>query len=61
MSDGPINLNKARKARKRADDKALADANAAKHGRSKAERVAEAARTDRARALLDGHKFTEDE
>jgi len=34
----PINLNKARKARARADDKARADANAVKFGRSKAER-----------------------
>jgi len=34
----PINLNKARKARARADDKARADANAVKFGRSKAAR-----------------------
>ena len=34
----PINLNKARKARARADDKARADGNAVKFGRSKAER-----------------------
>jgi hypothetical protein len=51
-----VNLNKARKARDKAAQKAEASANRAAHGRSKAERIA--AETERARAasLLDGAK-----
>ena len=56
----PINLNKARKARDRAAEKARADANAVKHGRTKAERLAEAARAEQAARRLDQLKF-EDE
>lgn len=56
----PINLNKARKARDKADAKARADANAVKFGRTKAERIAEAAREDRAKRLLDGHQRDDD-
>ena len=55
----PINLNKVRKARDRAADKAEADANAVKHGRSKAERMLDAARADKARTALDQAKFDE--
>ncbi len=54
-----LNLNKARKARERAEAKAQADANAAKHGRTKAERLLEAARAEKARHALDGLKFEE--
>jgi len=52
----PISLSQARKSRRRAQKKAVADANAAKHGRSKAERLLQAARDDKARRMLDGHK-----
>ena len=55
----PINLNKVRKARDRAADKAQADANAAKFGRSKAERLLDAARADKAKTALDQAKFEE--
>ncbi|MBU1836069.1 DUF4169 family protein [Loktanella salsilacus] len=55
----PINLNKVRKARDRATEKAEADANAVKHGRSKAERMLDAARADKARTALDQAKFEE--
>ncbi len=55
-----VNLNKARKERARAEDKARADANAAKHGRTKAQRLIEAAQADKARRVLDQAKF-EDE
>lgn len=55
-----VNLNKARKDRARSEDKARADANAAKHGRTKAQRLLEAARADKARRTLDQAKF-EDE
>jgi hypothetical protein len=56
----PINLNKVRKARDRAAEKLRADANAAKHGLSKAERVIEAARADLAARRLDQLKFDDD-
>ena len=60
MSDHtPINLNKVRKIRDRAAEKAQADANAVKFGRSKAERLLEAARADKARSALDQSKFEE--
>ncbi len=54
------NLNKARKDRDRTAKKAEADVNAAKHGRTKAERMAEAARDAQTKARLDELKF-EDE
>ena len=59
MTGSVTNLNKARKARDRAAEKAQADANALKHGRSKAERLLEAAREEQARRALDGAKFEE--
>lgn len=51
-----INLRQARKARDRARKKAEADANAARHGRSKAARALEQARADKARRHLDQHR-----
>lgn len=55
----PVNLNKARKARDRAAEKAQADANALKHGRTKAERLLEAAQAEKAKRALDQAKFEE--
>jgi hypothetical protein len=55
-----INLNKQRKARDRAAEKAQADINAVKHGRTKAERLADTTRIEITRARLDQLKF-EDE
>jgi hypothetical protein len=55
----PVNLNRVRKEKARAEAKARADANAAKHGRTKAERLLEAARTEQARRRLDQLKFEE--
>lgn len=55
----PVNLNHARKERARAEEKARADANAALHGRTKAQRLLDAARSDQARRALDAHKFEE--
>jgi len=52
-----LNLNRARKARDRAAEKAQADANAMKHGRGKAERLLEAAQAEKARRALDQAKF----
>jgi len=51
-----INLRTARKQATRAQGRQLADANAAKHGRSKAERNLQDARAIKARAELDAHK-----
>lgn len=51
-----INLNRARKAAKKRDDKARAAANRALFGASGAERAKLEAERARARQMLDGHK-----
>ena len=56
MADKPISLSKARKARARAVAKRDADANAAKHGRTRAEREAATRNSAREQARLDGHE-----
>ena len=56
MTGNVVSLNKARKARGRAVEKAQADANAVKHGRTKAQRLLEAAQADKARRALDQSK-----
>ncbi len=53
---GPVNLNRYRKAKARADKKARANENAAKHGRTKAQKAVERADKARADRLLDGHR-----
>ena len=55
----PVNLNRVRKDRARAEAKAQADANAAKFGRTKAERLADVTRASKAAERLDQHKFEE--
>ncbi|MCF6316172.1 MAG: DUF4169 family protein [Marinosulfonomonas sp.] len=55
-----VNLNQARKTRARDDKRIAADANAAKFGRTKAERIAQAARSDKARKMLDQHMLDEE-
>lgn len=50
-----INLRAVRKAKAKAETRAQADVNAAKFGRSKAERAQEAARAAKAKRDLDGH------
>ncbi len=52
---GVVNLKAARKARVRAEAKGVADANAAKFGRTKSEKERAAAQADKARRDLDGH------
>lgn len=49
-----VNLNRARKARKRAEAEARAVANRAKHGRTAAEKEKDRLEEARRRALLDG-------
>lgn len=51
-----INLRAVRKAKARAKDRAQADENAAKSGRTKAEKKQEAATSEKARRDLDGHE-----
>jgi hypothetical protein len=51
-----VNLNRARKARAKAEDAARAAANRAKHGRSAAEKAADRAAEAQRRRLLDGAK-----
>jgi hypothetical protein len=52
-----INLNTARKDRNRATEKARADENAVKHGRTKAQRLLETMQAEKARKTLDQAKF----
>jgi hypothetical protein len=53
----PINLNQVRKTRKKVAAKASADENAVKFGRTKAQRVLEAARSSKMDAHLSQMKF----
>ena len=55
----PINLNQIRKDRVRTTDKAQADVNAVKFGRTKAQRLLEAVQAEQARNRLDQTKFDE--
>lgn len=55
----PINLNKARKARARAADKAQAAENRVRFGRSKAEKTVSKLEAERARRLHDEKKRDE--
>ncbi|QXT38436.1 DUF4169 family protein [Gymnodinialimonas ceratoperidinii] len=59
MADRPVNLNRVRKARARDAARRQADENAVKHGRSKEEREAEAARLAMLKKRLDGHERDE--
>lgn len=51
-----VNLRTARKGKARAEARAKADENAARFGRTKAQKAVEAAEAARARAELDGKK-----
>lgn len=51
----PINLNQYRKQKARAAKRARGDENAAKHGRSKADRELDEARARKAKTTLDAH------
>jgi Domain of unknown function (DUF4169) len=56
MSAEVVNLRQARKARDKAAARVEADANAARHGRSKADRQRQEAEADAAARALDGHR-----
>ncbi len=51
-----INLRQARKAATRKADRAAGDANAARFGRSKAEKALQQARAEKSGRDLDGHR-----
>ena len=51
-----LNLNRARKAKAKADDKTRAAENRAKHGRSKVEKTLDQLRADKLTRDLDGAK-----
>jgi hypothetical protein len=51
-----LNLNRARKAKAKTDDKTRAAENRAKHGRSKIEKTLDVARADKLRRDLDSAK-----
>ncbi len=55
----PVNLNRFRKQKARADQKARAQENSVKFGRSKAEKQAEEQRNKSDERHLDGHKLDE--
>ncbi|WP_342075994.1 DUF4169 family protein [Yoonia sp. SS1-5] len=57
----PVNLNQARKAKDRAAAKARADANAVRFGRTKAERLLDAAREKQAQDRLSQLKFDDED
>ena len=57
----PINLNRFRKAKARAEKDAQAEENRVKFGRTKAEKQLQRAADDKARRHLDGHKLTDDD
>ncbi|MFT4148986.1 MAG: DUF4169 family protein [Paracoccaceae bacterium] len=54
-----VNLNRFRKDKARSEARAEADANAVKHGRTKAQKAREAADAARAKAELDGKRLDE--
>jgi hypothetical protein len=55
----PVNLNKFRKAKARADKQTRAEANTVKFGMTKLEKNQQAQKADQAARLLDGHKLNE--
>lgn len=55
------NLNRFRKQKARADRRVEADANAAKFGRTREQRLREEAEAEKARTVLDAHRRDPDE
>ncbi|WP_158968299.1 DUF4169 family protein [Chachezhania sediminis] len=56
----PVNLNRFRKEKARADRKARADENAVKFGRTKAEKSRDKAEAEREERRLDAHRRDDD-
>ena len=57
----PVNLNRFRKQKARAQKKARADENAVTFGRGKAQKELDRARAEKARRDLEGHERERDE
>ncbi|WP_170463806.1 DUF4169 family protein [Ruegeria arenilitoris] len=55
----PVNLNRFRKEKARAENKARADQNAVAFGRNKAEKNADKLRQEKQKRDLDGHELDE--
>ncbi|WP_170324844.1 DUF4169 family protein [Ruegeria arenilitoris] len=55
----PVNLNRYRKEKARAEKKARADQNAVKFGRSKAEKIEDKFHQDKQRRDIDNHELDE--
>ncbi len=60
MTETPVNLNRVRKEKARDEARRQADANSVKFGRTKAERLGDALRNEKARAALDRHKLDDE-
>ena len=60
MTGKVVNLSRARKARARDEKRRQADENAARFGRTKAERAADRAEADKAARHLDQHRREDD-
>ncbi|KNX41888.1 hypothetical protein ROTO_14890 [Roseovarius tolerans] len=60
MSDRPVNLNRVRKQKARAADKARADENATRFGRTKVQKTLEETQAEQARSILDLHRRDKD-
>jgi len=56
----PVNLNQFRKKQSRLDQKQAADENAARFGRTKAERILESTRSAKAAKMLDQHQLDDE-
>lgn len=56
-----VNLNRFRKAQARVKNRAEADGNAVKFGRTKAQKALEEAQAEQARAALEAHKREPDD
>jgi len=57
----PVNLNRFRKQKARAEDKARADENAVTYGRRKSAKTLDKARADKASRDLDAHRRDDDQ
>jgi hypothetical protein len=55
-----VNLNRVRKSRARVEKQKTADVNAVKFGRTKAERLIDVVRDEKARKMLDQHEMEEE-
>ena len=60
MTGAPVNLNRVRKAKKRAEKRATAARNRVKFGRTRAEKARDAANAEKLRRTVDGARCADD-